>query len=118
MTVYHAWYFPGTKWYLKQSIFPTHTEFRMSVIKRINQSGLCFRKTHPAIRAMTFPAITQVSISNIDDKKCRDAFLCDYFSNRKKSSGGPVKKVDVIGRGRAVVSFEGSSSVGKLYCNT
>ena len=85
----------------------------MSVIERINQSGSRFGKTHPIIKAVEFPAITQVSISNIDDKKCRDALLHDYFSNRKKSSGGPVKKVDVIGRGKAIVIFIDSSSVGK-----
>ena len=88
----------------------------MSVTEKINQSGSRFGKDHPVIKALDFPAITQVSISNIDDKKCRDALLRDYFSNRKKSSGGPVKKVDVIGRGRAIVSFEDSSSVGKCYC--
>ena len=118
MTVHHTWYFLGTNWYLKQFIFLIHAAFRMSVIERINQSGSCFRKNHPPIKAVDFPAITQVSVANIDDKKCRDALLRDYFSNRKKSSGGPVKEVDVIGRGRAIVSFEDSSSVGKLYCIT
>ena len=98
--------------HLLQSIFLIHAAFRMSVIEKINQSGLRFSKTHPVIKAVDFPAITQISISNIDDKKCRDALLSDYFSNRKKSSGGPVKKVDVIGRGQAIVSFKDSSSVG------
>ena len=84
----------------------------MSVIEKINQSGLRFSKNYPVIKAVDFPVVTQISVSNIDDIKCRDALLRDYFSNRRKSSGGPVKKVDIIGRGRAIVSFEDSSSVG------
>ena len=84
----------------------------MSVIEKINQSGLRFSRTHPPIKAVAFPAVTQIAVSNIDDNKCRDALLRNYFSNCKKSSGGPVKMVEVIGRGRAIVSFEDSSSVG------
>ena len=103
---------------LLKSIFVVHAAFRMSVIEKINQSGLRFSKTNPSIKAVDFPAITQISVSDIDDKKCKDALLHAYFSNRTKSSGGPVKKVDVIGRGRAIVSFEDNSSVGKLYCIT
>ena len=92
--------------------FLTHAAFRMSVIEKINQSGFRFSKTHPPIKAVDFPVVTQIAVSDIDDIKCRDAPLHAYFSNRKKSSGGPLKKVDIIGRGRAIVSFEGSSSVG------
>ena len=86
--------------------------FTMSVIDKINQSGLRFSKTHPAIKAKDFPAVTQVSVSNIDDKWCKKDMLKAYFSNRKISSGGPVHKVEVVGKGRTIISFESSSSLG------
>ena len=43
---------------------------------------------------------------NMDDGKCDEDFLELYFSNEKRSGGGSIQEVRLIGRGEAIITFE------------
>ena len=94
-------------------MYVLHVAVRQTIIDELNRSNLTFKKEYPAIKAVCFPAISEISVANIADDKCKEAQLRDYFANRKKSGGGPVEKVKIIGRGRAMIKFKGSASAGK-----
>ena len=55
-----------------------------------------------------------IEISNIS-KYYDDDFLKMFFENRKKSGGGNVTSVDLLGNGRAIVTFEDPEGIYYIW---
>ena len=52
---------------------------------------------------------TRILVSGIDSKVSKE-FLEDYFENKRRSSGGPIKKITLMSQeSKAVIEFEDSS---------
>ena len=58
------------------------------------------------LTAAKIEPIQGVHVMNMDDGKCDEGFLELYFSNEKRSGGGSVQEVRLIGRGEAIITFE------------
>jgi poly [ADP-ribose] polymerase 10/14/15 len=74
------------------------------VMDKIHNAKKALKGTR--LNATLMQPVEGIHILKMKDEKCDQGFLELYFENEKKSGGGPVKHVAVIGRGEAIVTFE------------
>ena len=85
-----------------------------ATVMSIQSAKKPFKNTR--LKASRLTPVQSVLVTNITNEACNEDKLKLYFKNKKKSGGGKLHDVKVIGKGQAIVTFQEPEGV-PVYVN-